>query len=64
MSLKRNIQDLRKRKIEVQKGGGDKAIEKQIAMGKLTARERILAILDHESFHEYDMFVEIGRAHV
>ncbi|HKM95056.1 MAG TPA: acyl-CoA carboxylase subunit beta [Prolixibacteraceae bacterium] len=58
MSLKRNIQDLRKRKIEVQKGGGDKAIEKQIAMGKLTARERILAILDHESFHEYDMFVE------
>ncbi|MDA3927442.1 MAG: acyl-CoA carboxylase subunit beta [Prolixibacteraceae bacterium] len=58
MSLKRNIQDLRKRKIEVQKGGGDKAIEKQAAMGKLTARERILAILDKNSFHEYDLFVE------
>lgn len=58
MSLNRNIQDLRKRKIEVQKGGGDKAIEKQAAMGKLTARERILAILDENSFHEYDMFVE------
>ncbi|MDA3818650.1 MAG: acyl-CoA carboxylase subunit beta [Prolixibacteraceae bacterium] len=58
MSLNRNIQDLRKRKIEVQKGGGDKAIEKQAAMGKLTARERILAILDGNSFHEYDMFVE------
>ncbi|MCF8363584.1 MAG: acyl-CoA carboxylase subunit beta [Prolixibacteraceae bacterium] len=58
MSLNRNIENLRKRKIEVQKGGGDKAIEKQAAMGKLTARERILAILDENSFHEYDMFVE------
>lgn len=58
MSLKRNIQDLRKRKIEVQKGGGDKAIEKQVAMGKLTARERIIAILDDNSFHEYDLFVQ------
>ncbi|MBN1926043.1 MAG: acyl-CoA carboxylase subunit beta [Prolixibacteraceae bacterium] len=58
MSLKRNIQDLRKRKIEAQKGGGDVAIEKQVAMGKLTARERILYILDENSFHEYDLFVE------
>jgi len=58
MSLKRNIQDLRKRKIEIQKGGGDAAIEKQVAMGKLTARERILSILDENSFHEYDLFAE------
>lgn len=58
MSLKRNILDLRQRRSEVQKGGGDKAIEKQIAMGKLTARERVLAILDEGSFHEYDLFVE------
>ncbi len=57
MSLKSNILDLRKRKKEVQKGGGDKAIEKQAKMGKLTARERILAILDDKSFHEYDLFV-------
>jgi acetyl-CoA carboxylase carboxyltransferase component len=39
------------------KGGGDEAIEKQVAMGKLTARDRILAILDKNSFHEYDLFV-------
>ena len=58
MSLKRNILDLRKRKDEVLKGGGEKAIEKQVAMGKLTARERIVSILDEGSFHEYDMFVE------
>ncbi|MFC0875486.1 acyl-CoA carboxylase subunit beta [Saccharicrinis sp. FJH2] len=58
MSLKRSIQDLRKRRALVQKGGGDKAIEKQAAMGKLTARERILALLDKDSFNEYDLFVE------
>ncbi len=39
-------------------GGGEKAIEKQIAMGKLTARERILKLLDEDSFQEYDLFVE------
>ena len=58
MSLKRNILDLRKRKQEVQLGGGEKAIEKQVAMGKKTARERIMSILDENSFHEYDLFVE------
>ncbi len=58
MSLRSNILDLRKRKKEVQKGGGDKAIEKQAKMGKLTARERILSLLDKNSFHEYDLFVE------
>jgi acetyl-CoA carboxylase carboxyltransferase component len=39
-------------------GGGEKAVEKQKATGKLTARERILSILDPNSFHEYDLFVE------
>ena len=58
MSFKRNILDLRKRKKEAQQGGGEKAIEKQVAMGKKTARERIKAILDENSFHEYDLFVE------
>ncbi|MCL1821635.1 MAG: acyl-CoA carboxylase subunit beta [Prolixibacteraceae bacterium] len=58
MSLRNNILDLRKRRKEVEKGGGDEAIEKQAQMGKLTARERVLAILDKGSFHEYDLFVE------
>lgn len=47
-----------KRSNRALKGGGDKAIEKQIAMGKLTARDRINALLDANSFHEYDLFVE------
>ena len=58
MSLKKHILDLRKRKEQVQKGGGDKAIEKQAAMGKMTARERVLALVDKDSFTEYDLFVE------
>ena len=58
MSLKRNILDLRKRKDQVRLGGGEEAIEKQAAMGKMTARARIHAIVDEGSFHEYDMFVE------
>ena len=58
MSFKKFILDLRNRKKVAEKGGGTKAQEKQKAMGKLTARERIVAILDQDSFREYDMFVE------
>ncbi len=58
MALKKKIQELKKRREQVQMGGGEKAIEKQIAMGKLTARERIIKLLDENSFQEYDLFVE------
>ncbi len=37
-------------------GGGEKAIEKQHARGKYTARERIEMLVDAGSFEEYDMF--------
>ncbi|MCD4736353.1 MAG: methylmalonyl-CoA carboxyltransferase, partial [Bacteroidales bacterium] len=58
MGLKGKTADLKKRMREAIKGGGSKAIEKQKAIGKKTARERILTILDPKSFHEYDLFVE------
>lgn len=58
MAVDKKIIDLNKRKERVYSGGGMKAIEKQKAMGKLTARERIIALVDPESFHEYDIFVE------
>jgi methylmalonyl-CoA decarboxylase subunit alpha len=58
MPLDDKILDLQKRRELVEQGGGEKAIEKQIAMGKLTARERITSILDKGSFNEYDLFVE------
>lgn len=43
---------------EAASGGGKKAIEKQKAGGKHTARERILSLLDKNSFQEYDLFVK------
>jgi methylmalonyl-CoA decarboxylase subunit alpha len=58
MSLKRKTVDLQKRMQDALQGGGTVAIEKQKAGGKLTARERILSLLDKNSFYEYDLFVE------
>ncbi|MBK7213316.1 MAG: acyl-CoA carboxylase subunit beta [Bacteroidales bacterium] len=58
MSLSQKSSDLKRRMREALRGGGEKAIEKQKATGKLTARERIIALLDPKSFHEYDLFVE------
>jgi propionyl-CoA carboxylase beta chain len=39
-------------------GGGIKRIEAQHGKGKLTARERLVLLLDAGSFEEWDMFVE------
>lgn len=58
MAEKSKSTDLRRRMRDALKGGGDKAIERQKATGKLTARERILALVDAKSFYEYDLFVE------
>ncbi|HNW77240.1 MAG TPA: acyl-CoA carboxylase subunit beta [Bacteroidales bacterium] len=58
MSLRVKTNELKKRMQEAFKGGGEQATEKQKASGKMTARERILALLDPETFHEYDLFVK------
>jgi acetyl-CoA carboxylase carboxyltransferase component len=58
MPENKKVQELKKRRKEVEQGGGEQAIQKQVAMGKLTARERIIKLLDEGSFNEYDMFVE------
>ena len=58
MGLKEKSSDFRQRMRNALKGGGVKAIEKQKSIGKLTARERIITLLDPKSFHEYDLFVE------
>jgi len=58
MSLRSKTSELRKRMREAVQGGGQKAIDKQVAMGKMTARERIIELLDDKSFFEYDLFVE------
>ncbi|MDY6871272.1 MAG: acyl-CoA carboxylase subunit beta [Actinomycetota bacterium] len=48
------LADLRKRTEEAQHPVGEAAVEKVHAKGKLTARERILALLDEDSFVELD----------
>ena len=50
------IQQLEGRRQEARLGGGEKRIAAQHAKGKLTARERIDALLDEGSFEEYDTF--------
>ncbi len=52
------LNELIERKKKVELGGGESAIAKQHESGKLTARERILKLLDANSFVEMDAFVE------
>lgn len=58
MSEDKKVLDLKARMEKIYGGGGAKAVEKQKAMGKLTARERIIALLDKDTFQEYDIFVK------
>ncbi|HEY3293396.1 MAG TPA: acyl-CoA carboxylase subunit beta [Candidatus Nanopelagicaceae bacterium] len=50
------IQDLRDRLDEAVHAGSERAIEKQHAKGKMTARERIAKLVDAGSFTELDEF--------
>ena len=58
MSLKKEIKELQRRREKVLLGGGEAATKKQLELGKMTARQRIIVLLDKDSFHEYDMFVQ------
>ncbi len=58
MSLRKKLHEYLTRRQSVLTGGTPGAVEKQVAMGKLPARARITALLDPDSFHEYDLFVE------
>lgn len=50
--------DLKEKREETLRGGGQKRIDQQHKKGKLTARERIELLLDDDSFVEYDAFME------
>lgn len=47
---------------EAELGGGVERMTKQHEQGKYTARERILKLVDSESFIEFDKFV-VHRSH-
>ena len=57
MSREAKLEKLAAKRQEVLLGGGEKKIEKQHQSGKMTARERIDALLDEGSFVELDQFV-------
>lgn len=56
-NLQPKFDELERKNLESLSGGGEKRIEQQHAKGKLTARERILLLLDEGSFEELGKFV-------
>ncbi|MDD3281756.1 MAG: acyl-CoA carboxylase subunit beta [Bacteroidales bacterium] len=56
-SMQDKVKELLELRVKARLGGGEKRIEKQHSQGKMTARERILTLLDENSFEELDMFV-------
>ena len=56
--MQEKINELRKRKEKIEEGGGKEKNEERHAKGKLTARERILYLLDEDTFCEIDAFIE------
>ncbi|MBV5264035.1 acyl-CoA carboxylase subunit beta [Pinisolibacter aquiterrae] len=56
--MKEVLAELQRRRDEAWLGGGQKRIDAQHRRGKLTARERIEVLLDHDSFEEIDIYVE------
>jgi propionyl-CoA carboxylase beta chain len=55
--LQQKFDELARRNDEAELGGGVKRLEQQHARGKLTARERVLILLDEGSFEELGKFV-------
>lgn len=58
MSLQASINELTNRRSQIELGGGEAAIKKIHADGKLTARERIESLMDTSTFVEVGAFVK------
>ncbi|MCX6632668.1 MAG: acyl-CoA carboxylase subunit beta [Candidatus Solibacter sp.] len=57
-TMQEKIAELRKRTSKAMLGGGEARLEKQRQGGKLTARERVEALVDPGSFEETGLFAE------
>jgi methylmalonyl-CoA carboxyltransferase 12S subunit len=55
-SQKDSIAELERSKARARAGGGSERMAKQHSSGKLTARERVALLLDHETFQETGLF--------
>jgi methylmalonyl-CoA carboxyltransferase large subunit len=56
--MQKKVEELKQRRAHVMLGGGADKLEKQRKAGKMTARERIEALVDKDSFRENGMFAE------
>lgn len=56
MNIDTKIEELNRRKEAMQLGGGQARIDRQHESGSLTARERVAALLDQDSFQETGLF--------
>ena len=61
INARQKTEELEKMREAYKLGGGQKAIDKVHAKGKLTARERIEKFVDPESFREFNMWVQPTR---
>src|SRR5579862_10071723 len=55
-TMQDKVADLNARRAQLELGGGKDRIDKQHASGKLSARERIAALVDKNSFEEIGLF--------
>ncbi len=58
MGIDEKLAELEERRNRVRQGGGPERLEKQKKAGKMTARQRIDALLDEGTFVELDAFAE------
>jgi methylmalonyl-CoA carboxyltransferase large subunit len=58
LTMQQRVEELRKKRSKAMMGGGADKLEKQRKQGKLTARERVQAMVDPGSFEETGLFAE------
>lgn len=58
MDMREKLEELAQRRSALMQGGGAKAIARQHARGKLTARERVELFLDPGTFVELDLWAK------
>lgn len=61
MTNKESLEKFKELRAQMMQGGGEKRIDAQHEKGKMTARERIEALLDEESFIEHQSYIT-GRS--
>src|ERR1039458_4069802 len=57
-TMAERISELSDKREKLKQGGGKQRLQKQHELGKLSARERIAKLVDHESFQEIGLFAK------